>query len=620
MKMKYLKPWMQGKQTKNKYYYQMKIKQLKLEFGQDYTTDNQNQMVAIKIIEKRLETTKPGLIVPFLQTSKRQRQHSHTTELRFWRKEKAIEWEINNLCDFHVVAKDGSFCLWEMEFHILMDENADAGKAMVVGKISLDIKELGVKEMESMSEVERKLPIVLKVGGLSIEANLLVHLSFAQMRNSESERNHGLIKKVKNLTSFRKKNGGKNDQEVQVSSDNSDQSSLFDSEESNESITTSSDSSNNNAELVNSTELELCANSVTQLDNVQKSNWSTMTWDRSFRKFSFRAIGRNKEKLTSNSEPLKKTYGIKFSSQLEVRDDKCKWEDKEFQSRDGHAKLKTNVFFASFDQRSEKASGESACTALVALIAHWLLTNQNMPTRTEFDSLLTDGSSEWRKLCNNEAYLNLFPDKHFDLETVIEANLRPLAVLPEKSYTGFFSPGKFEFLKGVMSFDEIWTEINSKVFDYQPRIYIVSWNDHFFVLKVDADAYYIIDSLGERLFEGCKQAYILKFDDLSLMCAKVDQAEANSKAKSGTKCIESDQEEKLHVICRGKECCKEFIKRFLAAIPVRELEEDEKKGMVSSLRLHRQLQIEFHYSSSSCSSSATSPTISSFSSEECLSI
>ncbi|KAK9289453.1 hypothetical protein L1049_007608 [Liquidambar formosana] len=42
------------------------------------------------------------------------------------------------------------------------------------------------------------------------------------------------------------------------------------------------------------------------------------------------------------------------------------WEQKEVISRDGHMKLQTQVFFASIDQRSERAAGESACTALVS--------------------------------------------------------------------------------------------------------------------------------------------------------------------------------------------------------------------------------------------------------------
>ncbi|GMQ03038.1 hypothetical protein CsSME_00049002 [Camellia sinensis var. sinensis] len=83
------------------------------------------------------------------------------------------------------------------------------------------------------------------------------------------------------------------------------------------------------------------------------------------------------------------------------------WEEKDLVSRDGQAKLKANVFFASFDQRSDKAAGESACTVLAAVIANWLQSNQdNMPTRAQFDRLIVEGSSEWRKLCDNQDLIN----------------------------------------------------------------------------------------------------------------------------------------------------------------------------------------------------------------------
>ncbi|KAK3212058.1 hypothetical protein Dsin_016764 [Dipteronia sinensis] len=259
-----------------------------------------------------------------------------------------------------------------------------------------------------------------------------------------------------------------------------------------------------------------------------------------------------------------------------------------------------------------------------------------MPTRTEYDTLITEGSSEWRKLCDNEAYTNFFPDKHFDLETVLEAGVKPITVLPEKSFTGFFSPEKFETLQGAMSFDEIWDEITNQTEDYrQPRIYIVSWNDHFFVLKLAADAFYIIDSLGERLFEGCNQAYILKFDDSTSMYAKMVKDEVRSvdmpaKDENASHKVDdstsiekmakeevgsdnmvttnkvSHKEESVELICNGKECCKEYIKRFLAAIPLGELEAEEKKGMASTFSLHQRLQIDFHYSLSATSSSSSS--------------
>lgn len=307
------------------------------------------------------------------------------------------------------------------------------------------------------------------------------------------------------------------------------------------------------------------------------------------------------------------------------------WEEKELTSRDGETKLKTDVFFASFDQRSYKAAGESACTALAAVIAHWLHSNQEgMPTRPEFDQLIIEGSSEWRNLCGKEALINQYPNKHFDLETVMQAGIRPVSVLLEKSLVGFFGPEKFESLKGFMSFDQIWDKIRSGDEDTRPGLYIVSWNDHFFVLKVDSDAYYIIDTLGERLHEGCDRAYIMKFDDSTVMKGKVDSERVGSSEPTKVDRERVGSEEPTNSgdvsegeICRGKECCREFIKRFFAAIPLRELESEEEKEPVSYFALHRRLQIEFNFSSSlssssSASSLATSTYVSSLFSESSL--
>ncbi|KAL0317205.1 UNVERIFIED_CONTAM: hypothetical protein Sangu_2134800 [Sesamum angustifolium] len=283
------------------------------------------------------------------------------------------------------------------------------------------------------------------------------------------------------------------------------------------------------------------------------------------------------------------------------------WEPKEIISRDGHMKLKTQVFFASIDQRSERAAGESACTALVAVIADWLQSNQDeMPIKSQLDSLIREGSLEWRNLCENETYGERFPDKHFDLETVLEAKVRPLSVVPEKSFIGFFHPEGlddkgFDFLQGAMSFDNIWEEICRCASEMQPSsdplVYIISWNDHFFVLKVEHDAYYIIDTLGERLYEGCNQAFILKFDRDTMIhqvaneTQKSDDKPADDKAEQNGKIEVSTgkevvavndspgkNEEDSMIVCTGKESCKEYIKSFLAAIPIRELQVDLKKG------------------------------------------
>lgn len=349
-----------------------------------------------------------------------------------------------------------------------------------------------------------------------------------------------------------------------------------------------------------------------------------------------------------------------------------KWEHKEVESRDRHLKLATSVFFASFDQRSESAAGESACTALVAVIADWLHRYPTLtPSKAEFDMLIRDGSAEWRKLCEVESYKDRFPDRHFDLDTVLQAAVRPLAVVAQKSFIGFFKPDgladSVEFLQGAMTFDGIWEEIERA----GPAVYIVSWNDHFFVLKVEESAYYIIDTLGERLYEGCSQAYILQFDDRSSLCqlkpeaatettktaaaaagggapaaaaapaavaapsavaaagaptagqqqaaaatasvasakndpsckAEVVAAAADSSKENGGGSNETGKEVAVvagtsnpsDTTYSGKKACCEFVKGFFAALPLRELENDIKRGLLGKVSLHQRLQIEFHY-------------------------
>ena len=302
-------------------------------------------------------------------------------------------------------------------------------------------------------------------------------------------------------------------------------------------------------------------------------------------------------------------------------------------------KLQTQVFFASIDQRSERAAGESACTALVAVIANWFQTNRDiMPIKSQFDSLIREGSLEWRNLCENETYRERFPDKHFDLDTVLEAKIRPLSVVSGKSFIGFFHPdgmdeGRFDFLQGAMSFDSIWDEIShagsGSPSNSGSQVYIVSWNDHFFVLIVEPEAYHIIDTLGERLHEGCNQAYILKFDRDTIIYKLPSSAQLSDEKPGGDQQMltaatepknrpaqqvnpqegsvaagppvvaESEElaagKEEAEVVCQGKESCKEYIKNFLAAIPIRELQADIKKGLMASTPLHHRLQIEFQY-------------------------
>ncbi|GKF14589.1 hypothetical protein Tco_0056051, partial [Tanacetum coccineum] len=126
------------------------------------------------------------------------------------------------------------------------------------------------------------------------------------------------------------------------------------------------------------------------------------------------------------------------------------------------------------------------------------------------------GQQKWRNLCKEEAHKDKFIDHHFDLDTVIQAQVRPLEVVFEKSYVDFFrleNTNEKDPLQDAMSIDRIWEEIQNGESTSEECVYIVSWNDNFFVLKKEKNTMYIIDTLGERLTEGCDKAYILKFNE-----------------------------------------------------------------------------------------------------------
>ncbi|GJR49051.1 EEIG1/EHBP1 N-terminal domain-containing protein [Tanacetum coccineum] len=284
-----------------------------------------------------------------------------------------------------------------------------------------------------------------------------------------------------------------------------------------------------------------------------------------------------------------------------------KWEKRTVKSRDGKLELQTEIFLATIDQRSEKALGEAACTVIATLITDWLLNNPNtLPLRCEFDKLIRDGSREWRNLCKEEAHKDKFLDQHFDLDTVIQAQVRPLEVVSEKSYVGFFrleNTNDKDPLQDAMSFDSIWEELQIGESPSEECVYIVSWNDHFFVLKKEKDTMYIIDTLGERLTEGCDKAYILKFNEESMIYnvepeTKISKVEPEGLDNDSSVINEEHKKENSSgIVCKGTSCCKEFIKGFLAAIPLGELQSKVERGINGSTPLHQLLQIEFHYMS-----------------------
>ncbi|KAL0330543.1 UNVERIFIED_CONTAM: hypothetical protein Sradi_5041000 [Sesamum radiatum] len=556
--------------------FQVSVKPIKLEgLLEDGGPDTTHKFVTIKIKWKGEPKFLP-LMPPFQSRPKKDVSSERILN-------KTVEWEedkwFENTCCFSLVSNhhDPKFGVWQLTFDVVYRETIGSkDKMAVIGRVSINISEIAWN-MGINSTVERKLPLSLQIDGLSREATLTVLFNFVEIREHQDSAAMARTKssQVKGMV----------------------------------------------------------------LDLDKKEGW--FSWKS--RRFSFKRAKTKEEKLDEKAEGCSTENKIDadpqcstsssvdpFNDGAKQKDDPTKpclgsehqdntagaWEEKELTSRDGQAKLKASAFFASFDQRSDKAAGGSACTALVAVISHWLHSNSDsMPNRLEFDSLIMQGSSEWRKLCENVAYVNDFPNKHFDLETILRADIRPISISHNKSFVGFFGAEAFESLKGAMSFDDIWNEISSNIAadDSAPRIYIVSWNDHFFVLKAEANAYYIIDTLGERLFEGCNQAYILRFDEKAIMRkeAEKEKRDQSKTEASETENSEADKEQE-EIICSGKECCREFIKRFLAAIPLKELEEDEKKKAGSYFSLHHRLQIEFNYScSSSLPPSSTSSPLSS---------
>ena len=310
------------------------------------------------------------------------------------------------------------------------------------------------------------------------------------------------------------------------------------------------------------------------------------------------------------------------------------WETRTIFSRDRCSQVRTPIFFGSFDQRHESAGGHGACAALVAVLAEWLHTHNVIPTKVELDGLIREGSAEWQRLCENEEYKTRFPNQHFDLDTVAAARAGLLKI--GNGCTALFQPhlvrgastateeaekvreSLCDFVKGFQSFDQAWEQLEAA----GPGIHIIAWNDHFFVLFVTADSCYIFDTLGERLYEGCDQAYILRFDSSTLLTrinpnpipVKVDEPEVakeclqeeagslsgrsvsfQSTSSALTESSGEDGEAVSVPVLTPMKKCGQFVKAFYAALPVGQLDQDIEKGLVrdTGVAIGR-LQVDVH--------------------------
>ena len=194
-----------------------------------------------------------------------------------------------------------------------------------------------------------------------------------------------------------------------------------------------------------------------------------------------------------------------------------------------------------------------------------------------FDAVIAGAAAAWRALCNDASLLKRFPDRHFDLDTALERHVpfpvpdatgrmqidasvgnasdrsstrdrpRRLRVDHRESFVGFLTPpgtrpGDSPTLDALVAAAPPLRTIVDELARTAPATYVVSWLDHFFVLRFARErvrdsrdlanpnpnpnpsgggeedeevVVYVMDSLGERLCEGCKRGYVLRFDGSS---------------------------------------------------------------------------------------------------------
>ncbi|KAL4576391.1 hypothetical protein LXL04_012484 [Taraxacum kok-saghyz] len=491
--------------------------------------------------------------------------------------------------------KDSNLKSWKIDLELHGIDVESNNKAEILAKIKMD-----VTRFTGCSEKPVKLPVKCCIGEFTHEAKLKVKLDITEAQKLHTENNvhpispTHLLPALLSCVNFQNKTRNKTEMKMKMETEIENENSQYETEE-------GSDQGYKRIkmlELLRSQSLHEGIEYQKKDNNQQPSSYEHTEKIKLTRLLSWNIkkpkdapllnklvgggddIDHERRTLLSYFKPKNSVKNSEFtgSDRFEVG----KWEKNRVKSRDGKLELQTDIFLATIDQRSEKALGGGACSVIAMVIADWLHKNPNhLPLRCEFDKLIRDGSREWRKLCKEDTHVGKFVDQHFDLDTVIKAGIRPLEAVSEKSYVGFFkleNTKNLDILQDAMCFDSIWNELQDGEHESEERVYIVSWNDHFFVLlKKEHNEMYIIDTLGERLAEGCKKAYILKFNEVSM--------------------IHNVEGDNSSIISKGTSCCKEFIKGFLAAIPLGELQSNVEKGINGKAPLHQLLQIEFQYMS-----------------------
>jgi hypothetical protein len=126
--------------------------------------------------------------------------------------------------------------------------------------------------------------------------------------------------------------------------------------------------------------------------------------------------------------------------------------------------------------------------------------------------------------------------------------------------------------------------------------YAVSWNDHFFLLHFRREAgetvAYVMDSLGERLCEGCRRAYVLRFDGESLSSLSSRQSATGPRDQDEAPAEEREREPADAAAAAAAFIGDVLPSRALRDVGARILAKDAEDPDPETLM--RRLQIEFH--------------------------
>ncbi|QDZ19104.1 hypothetical protein A3770_02p16220 [Chloropicon primus] len=213
--------------------------------------------------------------------------------------------------------------------------------------------------------------------------------------------------------------------------------------------------------------------------------------------------------------------------------------------------LVVDICFANIDQCSEGVDGHAACSTLAVAIASWMKNGRSpVPDKEgELDHLIREGSKVWRQIFESgqNDVNERFPDMHLDLETAastwVEEKGEPIVFDTSKSFVGFLTPNEAytsqslrESMEGFLTFDGILEQAMNSTSETHDNIYIVAWNDHFFVLRIcSPDLIFLVDTLGVRLYDGCSKAFIVRFETTTEAEGALG-SEATTPCTAGEKC------------------------------------------------------------------------------------